>query len=100
MMLLEMATTENGGRIAVGRADDGWTYQELFRRARAGADLLREAGARELLYVGGSGLAFPAALFAAAAAGIPFVPLNYRLGADQLNELSHRHSGAAVIADD
>ncbi|HEY0453114.1 fatty acid--CoA ligase family protein [Actinophytocola sp.] len=94
MMLLEMATTDDGERIAVG----GWTRRELFHRARVGADLLRGAGARELVYLGG-GSAFPAALFAAAWAGIPFVPLNYRLGTDQLTGLLDRHPGAAVLAD-
>ena len=99
MMLLEMATTDDGGRIAVGPADGGWTRQELLHRAGVGADLLRGAGAREVVYLGG-GAAFPAALFAAAWAGIPFIPLNYRLGADQLNDLLRRHPAAAVLADD
>src|ERR687891_466885 len=44
-------------------------------------------GASALAYVGTNGLALPIGLFAAAAAGVPFVPLNYRLGHDQLHDL-------------
>ena len=41
----------------------------------------------------------PVALFAAAWAGVPFVPVNYRLEDGQLNALVARQSGALVLAD-
>ena len=103
--LLEMAASGNPDRIAVGRlhstAEDAapLTYPDLLDRARAGAGALRERGATELVYLGVSGNAFAQALFAAAWAGLPLVPLNYRLGRDQLAELLGRHPGALVVSD-
>jgi acyl-CoA synthetase (AMP-forming)/AMP-acid ligase II len=103
--LLDMAASGNPDRVAVGRlhsaAEDAapLTYPDLLDRARAGAGALRERGATELVYLGVSGNAFAQALFAAAWAGIPLVPLNYRLGRDQLAELLGRHPGALVVSD-
>jgi acyl-CoA synthetase (AMP-forming)/AMP-acid ligase II len=103
--LLDMAASGNPDRVAVGRlrstAEDAapLTYTGLLDRARAGAGVLRERGATELAYLGVSGNAFAQALFAAAWAGIPLVPLNYRLGPDQLAELLGRHRGALVVSD-
>ena len=103
--LLDMAASGNPDRIAVGRlrstAEDAapLSYPDLLGRARAGAGALRERAAAELVYLGVSGNAFAQALFAAAWAGIPLVPLNYRLGRDQLAELLGRHPGALIISD-
>jgi acyl-CoA synthetase (AMP-forming)/AMP-acid ligase II len=103
--LLDMAASGNPDRVAVGRlrstAEDAapLTYPDLLDRARAGAGVLRERGATELVYLGVSGNAFAQALFAAAWAGIPLVPLNYRLGRDQLAEVLGRHCGALVVSD-
>ncbi|HEY5394052.1 MAG TPA: long-chain fatty acid--CoA ligase [Trebonia sp.] len=103
--LLDMAASGNPDRVAVGRlrstAEDAapLSYQDLLDRARAGAGALRERGATELVYLGVSGNAFAQALFAAAWAGIPLVPLNYRLGRDQLAEILGRHPGALVVSD-
>jgi acyl-CoA synthetase (AMP-forming)/AMP-acid ligase II len=103
--LLDMAASGNPDRVAVGRlrstAEDAvpLTYPDLLDRARAGAGALRERGATELVYLGVSGNAFAQALFAAAWAGIPLVPLNYRLGRDQLAELLGRHPGALIVSD-
>jgi acyl-CoA synthetase (AMP-forming)/AMP-acid ligase II len=103
--LLDMAASGNPDRVAVGRlrstAEDAapLTYPDLLDRARAGAGALRERGAAELVYLGVSGNAFAQALFAAAWAGIPLVPLNYRLGRDQLAELLGRHPGALIVSD-
>ena len=103
--LLDMAASGNPDRIAVGRlrstADDAapLSYGDLLARARAGAGALRERGATELVYLGVSGNAFAQALFASAWAGIPLVPLNYRLSREQLSELLSRHEGALIVSD-
>src|ERR1700733_1280872 len=100
-----MAAAGNPDRGAGGRprsaAEDAapLTYTDLLDRAQAGAGVLRERGATELVYLGVSGNAFAQALFAAAWAGIPLVPLNYRLGRDQLAELLGRHCGALVVSE-
>jgi acyl-CoA synthetase (AMP-forming)/AMP-acid ligase II len=99
LMLLEMIASAFGDRLAVGTAADGLTYQQLLDRSGAGAEVLRKAGARHLAYVGTSDVAFPVALFAAAWAGVPFLPLNYRLGDDQLRALLANHDDVLVVTD-
>jgi acyl-CoA synthetase (AMP-forming)/AMP-acid ligase II len=99
LMLLEMIASAFGDRLGIGTANDGLTYQQLLDRAGAGAVGLRRAGAAHLAYVGGSDAAFPVALFAAAWAGVPFLPLNYRLGDDQLQALLANHADVLVVTD-
>src|SRR6266481_2724168 len=101
LTLAEMAATGMPGRIAVGplrepdRAGGAGparlTYPQLLDGARAGASLLRDCAAAEVVYLGVNGPAFPLALLSAAWAGIPLVPLNYRLGHDQLAGLLSHH---------
>jgi acyl-CoA synthetase (AMP-forming)/AMP-acid ligase II len=102
-MLLDMAADGFGDRRVVGTTGAAVTAEELRRRAQAGALVLRErlprgpeAGA--LIYLATNGTAFPVAMFSAAYAGVPLVPLNYRLGAAQLSDLLGRHPNALVIA--
>lgn len=99
MMLLDMAAAGHDDRVLVGSLDDGLTGAQLRSLAQGGAELLRQASATALLYLAENGPCFPIALFSAAAAGLPLVPLNYRLGAEQLQSLLLRHPGAVVIAD-
>ncbi|HEX5367654.1 MAG TPA: AMP-binding protein [Acidimicrobiales bacterium] len=98
MMLLEMVVAALGDRRAVGTGPRAVTYEELHRRAGVGAALLRRLGARHLAYVGTSTDALPVALFAAAWAGVPLLPLNYRLSGEQLRDLVGRHDDVLVIA--
>ena len=86
-MLLEMVVSAFADRIAVGTTARHLTYQQLWDAAGAGAAELRRRGVRHLVYVGQGDLAFPVALYAAAWAGVPLVPLNYRLSDEQLGEL-------------
>ncbi len=76
------------------------TYAELGSMAGGGARVAAEAEADAILFVGVNGVALPVALFAAAHAGIPFVPLNYRLADDKLAELVGRFDRPIVIADE
>jgi acyl-CoA synthetase (AMP-forming)/AMP-acid ligase II len=100
VLLLEMAAEGFGSRIIVGRRADGRSVSELYELAKRGATLLRSLNASALIYLAPNGLGFPIALFAAAWAGVPLVPLNYRLGDAQLAELIRRHPNATAIADD
>jgi acyl-CoA synthetase (AMP-forming)/AMP-acid ligase II len=97
-MLLDMAADGFGDRRAVGTTDAAITAGELRQRAWTGARVLREREASALIYLTTNGTAFPVAMFSAAYAGVPLVPLNYRLGAAQLSELLSRHPKALVIA--
>lgn len=99
-MLLDMAAEGFGDRPVAGTKDNLVTAEGLRQAARAGAAVLRDRGATALLYVTTSGPAYQPALFASAYAGVPFVPLNYRLGAEQLSDLLRRHPGALAIAEE
>jgi acyl-CoA synthetase (AMP-forming)/AMP-acid ligase II len=103
MTLLEMAATGTPDRVAIGRygaaGSGALSCLQLLDQAGAGAAVLRESGAEEVVYLGVNGEAFPVALFASAWAGVPLVPLNYRLGRDQLAGLLAHHPHALVISD-
>ncbi len=93
-MILEMATSA-GDRVVATANGRSLTASELLDRARAAAYRFRHRSA--VLYLGANHLAYPVALFGAALVGVPFIPLNYRLGADQLARLLDRHPGALVL---
>ena len=57
-------------------------------------------GAQGIAYLGTTDLAFPVAIFAAAWAGVPFIPLNYRLSDEQLAALLAEHQDLLVVTDD
>lgn len=93
-MILEMAASA-GERPVVTAGSRSLSAAELLRLARTAAEKFRRHPA--VLYLGANHLAYPVALFGAALAGVPFVPLNYRLGEHQLTALQARHPGALVL---
>jgi acyl-CoA synthetase (AMP-forming)/AMP-acid ligase II len=99
LLLLEMMASAFGDRIAFGTRDAGLSYRRLHDRAGAGAAYLRSVGAGHVAFIGESSAALPVALFAAAWAGVPLLPLNYRLGRQQLRSLVDRHADIVVVAD-
>lgn len=96
LLLLDMAAHGGDGRIAVRSGADQLDAAALLEGAWAGSSVVGDASA--LAYVGTNTLSFPIALFAAAAAGVPFAPLNYRLGEAQIHELLLRLGDPVVIA--
>lgn len=98
-LLLDMAADGFGQRVLVGPRSGGITAAQLAGRSHSGAGLVGERGADAVVYLAVNGPAFPVALFAAARAGVPLVPLNYRLGQRQLDALLARHPKALGIAD-
>ncbi|MBY8857125.1 acyl--CoA ligase [Nocardia sp. CA2R105] len=97
-MLLEMATESGPDRIAVGAGSHGLTYRQLLHRSRALAARWRESGHANIAVLDLNTPAVPVLLFGAALAGIPFVPLNYRLTDAQLNEAVDRLAPVTVVA--
>lgn len=97
-MLLDMAADGFGDRVVIGRREDGLTALRLRDAAAVGAAAVREADADAVIYLDVNGPAFPVALFAAARAGVPLVPVNYRLGSEQLETLLANHPKALAIA--
>lgn len=96
-LLLEMVVSSFGERIAVEIAGQELTYAELDRKTSGASALVRDHQADGVVYVAPNDLAFPIALFGAVRSGVPFVPLNYRLGAEQLGKLLLRHERALLV---
>ncbi len=101
MMLLEMAAGGFGDRTAIGSRDGtGLTYQQLFDQAGAAAGRFEGAGVDNVALVDISSPALPIALFGSAWAGKPFVPLNYRLTAEELKGLSEQVAPSVTVCNE
>ena len=102
MMLLEMATSGFGHRIAFTDPAEGAsiTYQELYDAAGAAAHGIRESGASRVAMLDVSNLAVPIALFASGWANVPYVPINYRLTGEEIDALLARVQPAYLITED
>ncbi|AFR49436.1 class I adenylate-forming enzyme family protein [Gordonia sp. KTR9] len=96
-MLLDMAVDGFGDRVLIGPRDCGITARGLRDRSIRGADLIRKANADAVVYLSLNGPSFPIALFSAARAGVPLVPVNYRLGAEQIEGVLANHPRALGI---
>ncbi len=99
MMLLEMAATALGDRVAVGPSDGGVTCSDLMGRTAGLAGRLRASGAERLVLCDEPGAVLPVALFGAAWAGAAYVPVNYRLPDDDLRALAERAAPALAVTD-
>ncbi|HVV29407.1 MAG TPA: AMP-binding protein [Mycobacteriales bacterium] len=99
-VLLDLATAMCGDRVAVGSRDGGLTFDELAAHSDGAAALIRGTGAHHVAFVGLNGPALSVAVFAAAKAGVPITPLNYRLSHEQLEELLDTLDNPLVIADE
>jgi acyl-CoA synthetase (AMP-forming)/AMP-acid ligase II len=97
-MLLDMAADAFGERIAVSCGDRSMSYAALRAAARAAAPQLSRGGFAHAALLDTNGLAAPVALFAAAYAGVPYVPLNYRLTSGELEELLARVAPAWLVS--
>jgi acyl-CoA synthetase (AMP-forming)/AMP-acid ligase II len=95
--VLEMAAAGFPDREAVQAPGGTADFARLAALARAAAARLSPHGPSAVVYIGPNHLAFPVCLFGAAAAGIPFVPLNYRLAGERLQDLVARHPRALVV---
>ena len=99
VMLLEMACDGMGDRVAVGPRSDGLTYAALHERARRAATLVAESGAERVGMLGINSPDVPTLLFASGTAGVPFVPINYRMADERLRAIVDRIAPALVVAD-
>lgn len=110
MMLLEMATSGMPDRIAFtsyndassgnnNESGDHLSYQQLFNAAGAAAQEIRKSHCTRTAVIDISSLALPIALFGSAWAGVPYVPINYRLTENEINALLSRVKPAYLITD-
>lgn len=98
-LILQMAAEaepERTGLVCDGRR---WSYGALLRAAQGAATRFSESGVGYVALLDESSEAAPIALFGAALAGIPYVPLNYRLADADLAALLKRIAPACVIGD-
>ncbi|MCV7195626.1 class I adenylate-forming enzyme family protein [Mycobacterium angelicum] len=99
-LLLEMAASGNPDRAAVVSEDLRLTTAQLSDLADGAAGVIAASNARHVAYVGTGGAMLPLLLFAAARAGVPFTPINYRLSAEGIGALIERLPQPLVVADE
>ena len=100
MMLLEMASQAMGERSVFHCEGDRWTVAELFDGAGRIAAHFRGSGMEHAAILDTSSAAVPLSLFGAGWAGMPFVPLNYRLTGAELDALIERITPTLLVTDD
>ena len=96
--LVDMVESGFDERVLLGSGADAVTGSQLGSLVRRGASTLR--GVEAVVYAGENHPLLPVTLLAAAWAGVPFVPVNFRLEDAQLNGLIARYPHALVLADD
>ncbi|MEV0494687.1 class I adenylate-forming enzyme family protein [Streptomyces atratus] len=96
-VLLEMVADAAPDRIAVGPADGGLTYAGLLSRARALAGGLTALGVDHVALVDVNSETVPQLFYGAALAGLPFVPLNYRLDDEALAQALARIAPVVAV---
>ncbi|WP_419825762.1 class I adenylate-forming enzyme family protein [Sphingomonas sp.] len=100
LTLLDMICDDRPDAIAVAAGGLELSYAELRRRACGAAVVIQRSGASHCARLGAGSLAEPVGLFGAAAAGVPYAPLNFRLTADAINALIDRLLPALLVVDD
>lgn len=98
-LILEMAAGADPDRIGLVCDDQRWSYGDLLSGARGAAEVIRASGASHVALLDESSEASAMALFGAALAGVPYVPLNYRLADTDLAALLERITPAVIIGD-
>jgi acyl-CoA synthetase (AMP-forming)/AMP-acid ligase II len=98
-LILQMAAETEPDRIGLVCDGRRWSYGALYRAARGAARVIAQSGCSHVSLLDESSEAAAIALFGAALAGIPYVPLNYRLADADLAALLHRIAPGFVIGD-
>ncbi len=98
-LVLQMAADAEPERIGLVCEGRRWPYQALLRAAQGAAAGFAASGCSHVALLDESSAAAAVALFGAAIAGIPYVPLNYRLADADLAALLKRIAPAYIIGD-
>jgi len=96
--LIEMVESGFDDRDLLGDENFRLTGSQFGATVRRAATLVR-GECHSVMYVGENHALLPVALFAAAWAGVPFVPVNYRLEDRQLRSLIERYPNSLVLTD-
>ncbi|MBT4614898.1 MAG: acyl--CoA ligase [Gammaproteobacteria bacterium] len=97
-LFLQMAAEACPDRPALTHDGKHYTYTQLFSAAKRAALHFSTANCKFVCLLDTSSPATPIALMGAAIAGIPYVPLNYRLSEEQITPLLDRISPAYLIS--
>jgi acyl-CoA synthetase (AMP-forming)/AMP-acid ligase II len=98
-LVLQMAADAESERIGLVCQGRHWSYGDLWRAAQGAAISMVKSGCSHVALLDESSEAAAIALFGAAVAGIPYVPLNYRLADIDLAGLLQRIAPAYVVGD-
>jgi acyl-CoA synthetase (AMP-forming)/AMP-acid ligase II len=98
-LILQMAADAEPDRIGLFCDGRRWSYAALQGAALGAARCIRDSGCSHVALLDESSEAAAIALFGAAIAGVPYVPLNYRLAGTDLAALLGRVAPAYVIGD-
>lgn len=98
-LILQMAADAEPDRIGLVCDGKRWSYGALLNAARGAAEAIAASGCTHVGLLDESSEAATIALFGAALAGVPYVPLNYRLADADLGALLKRIAPAYLIGD-
>lgn len=98
-VLLSIVAETAPDRVAVRDASTQLTYGQLNTASSALGAQLTAGGFENVSMIDTNSAAFPLLFFAAAKAGIPFVPLNYRLADEQLRRQVERLENTLLVTD-
>ncbi|GAA1267482.1 fatty acid--CoA ligase family protein [Pseudonocardia aurantiaca] len=98
-MLLQMAADGFGDRAAIGPRGSSTSYASLFARAKRAASWITDQDRARVVAIDVNSNAMPVLLFGAAIAGVPFVPINYRLADDRLRGVVRRTAPSVAVVD-
>lgn len=99
-MFLDMAADAFGERKAVVCGEQSLTFAQVREAALRAAARFQASGAQYVALLDINSPALPVAVFGAAYAGIPYVPLNYRLTSAEINALIDRLAPAVLCVGD
>jgi acyl-CoA synthetase (AMP-forming)/AMP-acid ligase II len=99
-LILQMAADADPDRIGLVCEGRRWSYGALYRMAQGAARSIAQSGCAHVSLLDESSEAAAIALFGAAIAGIPYVPLNYRLAEADLAALLGRIAPAFIVGDE
>ena len=98
-LILQMAAEADPERIGLVCGGRRWTYASLRQAALGAARSIAASGCAHVALLDESSEAAAIALFGAAMAGVPYVPLNFRLADADLAALLERIEPAYLIGD-
>ena len=98
-LVLQMAADAEPERIGLVCDGRRWSFGALLGAARGAAAAIHGSGCAYVAPLDESSEATAIALFGAAIAGVPYVPLNYRLADADLAALLKRITPACIIGD-